>query len=57
MLSEEQIEKRLILLSECLTKAEDKKEDLQGRLKELRLEIANTKGAILELNRLLGDEK
>lgn len=56
MLTEDALQERLDQLQSCLLRSEAQKKDYQEKLKIIRLELANTKGAILELERLLDNQ-
>ena len=53
MLTSEKLEWRRNYLRESLQVSEDQHADLKERMKDIKKEIANTKGAIIELDHLL----
>lgn len=54
-LSMEDLEKRKGLLQECLGQSENMHLDLKERMKNLKKEIANTRGAIIEIEHLMDE--
>ena len=56
MITLENLEKRRDQLSLTLKASEDVVIELRNRVKVIKQEISNTKGAIIEINRMLGDD-
>lgn len=54
-LSKESLEKRKMELEQSLRHSEDMHLDLKERMKDLKKVIANTKGAVLEIEHLMDE--